>query len=266
MRQRIARADGRRLFGPAAETYDRARPGHAEAVYETLGERCGLRAGAKVLEIGPGTGQATRRLLERGADPLVVLEPDPELATFLAARLGERIVIRPSTLETAELDEDFDLAVAASAFHWVDERLGLERIRGALRPGGSVALWWTLFGDSSREDPFSEAIDALMSTVPLSPSRPEPEGPPFASDERARVGALEVAGFDDVAAHRFEWAHTWDAPGTRDLFGTFSPVLALPPREREALLDGIASIAETRFGGRVTRPLVTALYTGRRTS
>jgi SAM-dependent methyltransferase len=266
MRQRIARADGQRLFGPAAERYDRARPGHADAVYEILGECCGLRPGAKVLEIGPGTGQATRHLLERGADPLVALEPDPALAAFLQDRLRGRVEIRPATLETAELEDDFDLAVAASAFHWVDERLGLERIRGALRPGGSVALWWTLFGYSDRADPIRDAIDPLMGNLPLSPSHPERDGPPHAADERARVAALEAAGFEDVAAHRLEWAHTWDTRGTRDLFGTFSPILALAPAEQEALLDEIASIAESQFGGRVTRPLVTMLYTARKPS
>ena len=114
MRRRIARADGRRLFGAGAEAYDRTRPGHANAVYEILAERCGLEPGAKVLEIGPGTGQATMHLLQRGAHPLVALEPDPALATFLERRFAQRIEIRPFTLETADLDEDFDLAAAAS--------------------------------------------------------------------------------------------------------------------------------------------------------
>jgi SAM-dependent methyltransferase len=264
MRRRIARAEGRRLFGTTAETYDRARPGHADAVYEILAERCGLRPGAKVLEIGPGTGQATRRLLERGADPLVALEPDPALAAFLRDRLGQRIVIRPSTLETAELEQDFDLAVAASSFHWIDERVGLERIHDALRPDGSIALWWTLFGDSNRDDPFRAAVEPLLGAVPLSPSRPEQDGPPFATDEGARIGALEMAGFEDVTSRRLEWTRTWDTHGTRDLFGTFSPILALAPAERESLLDEIANVADTEFAGRVTRPLVTSMYTARK--
>jgi SAM-dependent methyltransferase len=266
MRERIARDEGRRLFGGDAEAYDRARPGHADAVYEILAERGGLEPGAKVLEIGPGTGQATIRLLERGADPLVALEPDPALAAFLQERFDRRIEIRPSTLETAELEEDFDLAAAASSFHWIDERVGLERIHGALRPGGSVALWWTLFGNSNRDDPFRDAVDPIMSALPLSPSHPEPGGPLYAADERARVAALERSRFEQVAAHRLEWTHTWDTEGTRGLFGTFSPILALPPEDRDALLDEIANIAETQFGGRVTRPLVTALYTARRPS
>ena len=266
MRRRIAQADGRRLFGPAAETYERARPGHATEVYEILADRCGLRQGAKVLEIGPGTGQATRQLLERGADPLVALEPDPDLAAFLEERLGGRIEIRPTTLEAAELEDDFDLAVAASAFHWVDERIGLGLVHDALRPGGSIALWWTLFGDLTRDDPFREAVEPILLSTPLSPSRPEQDGPPFAADEPARAAALEAAGFEAVTAERLGWERTWDTQGTRDLFGTFSPILALSPEAQESLLDEIAAIADADFGGRVTRPLVTRLYTARKSS
>jgi hypothetical protein len=60
--QRFGRDEGRRLFGADPAGYDFARPGHAERVYEVLVERCGLRPGTSVLEVGPGTGQATRRL------------------------------------------------------------------------------------------------------------------------------------------------------------------------------------------------------------
>ncbi len=264
MRARLARSEGRHLFGTDPENYDRARPGHAEEVYEILHERCGLGPGSKVLEVGPGTGQATRRLLELGASPLVAIEPDPELAAFLRNRFGDRVELRPSTLEAAELAEDFDVATAASSFHWVDEEMGLARIHGALCAGGWVALWWTVFGDATRKDPFRSAIDPLMEELPRSPSQPERGRPPFQSDGGARVAALDAAGFEAVTPHRLEWTYTWDTEGIRGLYGTFSPVLALVPDRRESLLDEIARIADADFGGQVTKPLVTALYTAQR--
>ena len=263
-REVLGRDAGRRLFGEDPAGYDAARPGHAEQVYESLRDRCGLGAGSKVVEIGPGTGQATRRLLELGAAPLVVLEPDPALAAFLRGILGERIEIRPTTLEAAELEDDFDLAAAASSFHWVDEDVGLARIRHALRAGGWVALWWTAFGDARRPDPFRHAVDALMRELQRSPSQAKDDGPPFAHDGEARVAALERAGFDSIEPRRFEWAHTWDTAGIRGLFATFSPVRALAPDRRDALLDEIGRIADEEFGGRVTKPVVTSLYTARK--
>src|SRR5262245_34287778 len=255
MGQQLTRAEGRRLFGTAAERYDRARPGHADAAYTILRERCGLVPGTKVLEIGPGTGQATSRLLELGADPLVALEPDPKLAAFVRERFGDRVELRPEPLETVDLEHDFDLSAAASSFHWVDEQVGLERIHDALRAGGWTAIWWTLFGDAAREDPFRAAVEPLMSELPRSPSQGEGGRPPFASDGAARLAALEAAGFEDVRPYRLEWEYTWDSEGIRGLLGTFSPILSLEPERRESLLDAVERVADSDFDGLVTRPL-----------
>jgi SAM-dependent methyltransferase len=263
---RVEKSDGRRLFGLDAAGYDRGRPGHADEVYDILRERCGARARSKVLEVGPGTGQATRRLLDLGADPLVAVEPDPGLAGFLHTTFGDRVEIRASTLEDAELEDDFDLAAAASSFHWVDEDQGLAKLREALQPGGWVALWWTAPGDGNREDAFREAVEPLLGDLLQSPSSPTAGGPPFAHDGAGRVAALERVGFDDVMPVRIEWTHTWDTEGIRGLFGSFSPILALEPGRRETLLDSIAHLADTEFGGRVTKPVVTALYTAQRPS
>jgi hypothetical protein len=40
----------------------------------------------------------------------------------------------------------------------------------------------------------------------------------------------------------------------------------MEPDRREALLDRVAGIAASDFGGRVTKPIVTALYTARKPS
>jgi len=263
-REALGRDVGRLLFGEDPAGYDAARPGHPEEVYEILRERCGLRPGSKVLEIGPGTGQATRRLLELGADPLVALEPDPGLAAFLRTRLGERIEIRGSSLEAAELEDDFDLATAASSFHWVDEDLGLARLEAALRPGGWLALWWTAFGDARRPDPFRDAVDPLMRELPRSPSeatggeadlRPRRRGPcRCARARRARRGRATA---DRVDAHVGRCGHP--RPVRELLAGTCAR-----SRPARCLLDEIRRVAEEQFGGSVTKPVVTALYTARK--
>jgi SAM-dependent methyltransferase len=264
VRRRLDRAEGRRLFGSDTEAYDRARPGHADGVYEILEDVCGLGTGTKVLEVGAGTGQATARLLELGAHPLVCIEPDPAMAAFLGKRFADRVELREHTLEDAKLETDFDLAVAASSFHWVEEDDGLARLRGALRPGGFVALWWTVFGDRARDDPFRDAVDSLLRDLPRSPSQADSGRPSWALDGEARTGALERSGFDEIGTHGFPWATTWDVEGIRGLYGTFSPILSLEPQAREELLDAIARIAARDFGGLVEKPLQTVLYVARR--
>jgi len=74
---------GRQAFGDDPASYHRSRPGYPEWVYDTLRSRCGLGRNTSTFEIGAGKGTATRRLLELGADPLTVIEPDQRLADFL---------------------------------------------------------------------------------------------------------------------------------------------------------------------------------------
>jgi Methyltransferase domain len=38
----------------------------------------------------------------------------------------------------------FDLAVSATAFHWLDPELAYPRVAGALRRTGSLALFWNV--------------------------------------------------------------------------------------------------------------------------
>jgi 16S rRNA A1518/A1519 N6-dimethyltransferase RsmA/KsgA/DIM1 with predicted DNA glycosylase/AP lyase activity len=70
----------RATFDQAAELYDRARPGYPPVLFDDLARLAGVGPGCRVLEIGPGTGQATVPLAERGCRVVAV-----ELGEGLAA-------------------------------------------------------------------------------------------------------------------------------------------------------------------------------------
>jgi 16S rRNA (adenine1518-N6/adenine1519-N6)-dimethyltransferase len=59
-----------------------------EAVADTIVDSAGIDAGDTVVEIGPGAGVLTRRILARGA-ALTVVEVDPKLIPGLQRRFGE---------------------------------------------------------------------------------------------------------------------------------------------------------------------------------
>jgi SAM-dependent methyltransferase len=144
----IDRKFGRQAFGGDPRGYHAARPAYPAWVFEVLCERCGLAPNTATFEIGPGTGTATRRLLELGANPLVAVEPDDRLAAFLRKSVADdALIVLTSTFEEASLLEaSFDLGLSATAFHWLDEGQALAKVAKLLRPDGWWAMVWNIFG------------------------------------------------------------------------------------------------------------------------
>ena len=260
---RLERPFGRHAFGADPASYHGARPGYPEWVYAALAAECGLRRNAAVFEIGAGTGTATRRLLDLGADPLTAVEPDQRLADFLRANNPDAALqVVVALFEDAPLEAAaFDLGVSATAFHWLDEGSALVKIAGLLRPGGWWTAVWNVFGDDSQPDPFHEATKDLLGP-PANPSAGE-RGIPFALDSAARLAALQRTGAFDVAESRTgRWPLVLDADQTVALYATYSNVTARS--DRDAVLAEIGRIARDDFMNRVVRNMVTSLYIARR--
>ena len=273
----------RQLYGTDPAEYDAGRPDYPDRVYDLLVERCGLGPGARVLEIGPGTGIATRHLLAAGAD-VVAVEPDPALGAYLVdTNAGRPLQVIPSTFEDADLvDSDFELVTAATAFHWVDRGVGLTKVGRVVRPGGWVALWWTIFGDVSRPDPFREATQPIINAA-TSANSPTPKAAPPNSThsvtsaqrvERRPMFELDLdqrqqdlrqqAGLENVAGELIRWTGRMTPPQVRGLYGSMILILRLDPRVREPLLDRLQEIAEADFRGVVERPFITSIFTGQK--
>jgi SAM-dependent methyltransferase len=257
----ISRAEGRHAFGSAAAIYATARPDYPDRVYEILRDRCRLGPSSRVLDIGAGTGLATKRSAEAGAS-VVAVEPNDALAEQLrehtVAASQVEIVVAP--FEEVDLAQSsFDLVTSATAFHWLDPGVALPKIASALRPGGWLALWWNVFGDPEHPDRFHEATKPVLGNLERGPSFGTAVD--FALDVAARTLELSEHEFLDVDHEAVRWILELDAPRTRQLYATYSNVARLSEAERNAILDEIERIADVDFGGRVERRMVTPIYT-----
>ncbi len=255
--------EGRFLFGTDPGGYECGRPDYPDRVYEILSERCGLRPAIRVLEIGPGTGLVTRHLLASGAS-VTAVEPDPGLAAYLAGAMPDVDVVA-APLEEAVLPEAaFDLSIAATSLHWVDQQAGLAQVGRCVRPGGWVAVWWTLFRDPGHPDPFAEEVEDILGPATRG-AFDEPGRPPFQLDAEHRLRDLDRwAGVRELRAEQFRSPCLLSAGGARALYASMATVLRRPVSEQVRLLDTIEELVEHRYGGEVERRFVTAIYTGRR--
>jgi len=253
---------GRQAFGADPGAYHAARPAYPDWVFETLCDRCGLKPDTATFEIGAGTGKATRRLLDFGANPLIAVEPNDSLATFLRETIpGNALTVMVSTFEDALLNEaGFDLGISATAFHWLNEESALIKVAKLLRPGGWWAMVWNEFGDPNRTDAFHEATKVLLDG-PLSPAAGDGILP-FSLDVKARLGALEHIGAFDIIEHRADpWSLILDPDQTVALYATYSNINIRS--DREAVLAELGRIARIEFNGCVTRNMITSLYIAR---
>lgn len=250
------------LFDTAAQQYLAGRPGYPDVVYATLVDRCGLSPQTRVLEIGAGAGQATLPLLALGAR-VTAVEPGAGLAAQLTTRTaGQNLDVIVSRFETVELPaQGFDLIVSATAFHWVDPAVGYPKCAQLLRPGGWLALWWTIWGDQNRSDPLHERLQPLLARK--APQLLDEGAAPhqYALDVAERSAEIARTGaFGPVEQDVIRWTGRHDPQQARALFATFSPWLALPEGLKTELLNDVETIVRDDLDGIVERPYLTIMY------
>lgn len=264
---RVAAA-GHNVFGEDVAAYRDGRPGYPDALFDLLIDECRIGDGSEILEIGPGTGQATCRLVDLGIASLTAVEPDPRLAGHIAEAFDPeirsgRLKLIVSRFEDAPLPaEAFDTAVAASSFHWVDPETGLARVKALLRPGGHLAIWWNVFHDMSGATEWSRAIRPFFDALVMPPSFVGDSH--YSLDVPSRSAELAQAGFCDVRHALFRQPIRMTAQRVRAFYASFSPVLRLPPPDRAVWLDRICALVDRDFGGSVDHEVLTSLYTCRK--
>lgn len=103
--------------------------------------------GSTVLEVGAGIGTFSARMLEAGAEALVLIEPEAACAEALESRFVEEPRVTtsrdslPGSACLADATDRFDLVVCQNVLeHIADDRGALLEMARVLRPGGHLAL------------------------------------------------------------------------------------------------------------------------------
>jgi SAM-dependent methyltransferase len=146
-----------RLFDRHAEAYDRFRPTYPDAVIdEMLGP---VPEGLDVLDVGCGTGIASRQIAQRGAKVLGV-ELAPRMAEI--AR-GHGVEVQIAAFESWDAaGRTFDRVTSAQAWHWLDLPLATAKAASVLRPGGKLCLIWNA---GYQPDGLADALEEVYARV-----------------------------------------------------------------------------------------------------
>jgi SAM-dependent methyltransferase len=254
-------ADPRKSFDPAAEIYDEIRPSYPAPLFDCLFGLLPPRA--HILEVGPGTGQATRDLLGRGA-VVHAVELGPGMAAKLKANLPtDDLQVTVGDFEQVDVPKhSMDAVFSATAYHWITPAAQLDRPATILKPGGILAIVDTNQVDSPDDEGFFDAVQPIYDRYAQGHTGP-PAPPRTNVDPPIRRSLSQDRRFVDVEVHGYDWNQTYTAAAYRKLMLSYSGTQMMNPTDREALLDEIEAFIRDRFSGRITRPLVVTLTTAK---
>ena len=251
--------DKRLSFDKAADIYDRIRPSYPERLFEALFGL--LPPKPQIIEVGPGTGQATKDLLARGAT-VHAIEIGPAMAAKLRTNHdGERLQISVGDFETLSVRQaSADAVFSATAYHWISSEAQTDRPAALLRTGGVLAIVDLIQVDSPDDLGFFDAATPIYDRYGESHT-----GPPAPARQEADPAIRSVLDadhrFGPVAVRRYNWNQTYSAGAYRKLMLSYSGTQMMNEADRTGLLDDIESFIHSDFGGTVTRPLVVTLTT-----
>jgi trans-aconitate methyltransferase len=256
-------------FTEVAELYDQARPVYPPDLFISLINQTGIKPSSKLLEIGPGTGQATKPLAEYGSS-IVAIELGPELAAVAKRNLSKfpNVNIQTGSFEEASVPEQsFDLVYSATAFHWIKPEFKFLKPYKLLKPNSYLAIIRTVHIGNEDYDPFHKAVHPLYEEFGLA-DKFQSGGPkplqPLPRIEAVKPEPLDEKLFESVYFHCFPMNVTYTAQEYIDLIGTYSPHLAMKDSDRHRFHQAVHDIIHNQFGSRLDKPYGMSLTIGRK--
>ncbi len=226
-------------FGAAAAAYERFRPAYPMGLVDAVMEYAG-RPIRTALEIGAGTGKATRLFAQAGV-AVTATEPDAVMLAELRKRVPATVNTVQAALEDLALKETYGLVYAAAALHWTDPETRWSRVAALLEPGGVFASFG---GPVQLADPtVEEAVRAARAPFLDSDDIPSPDGTDAGDDMQWPGSELEHSEwFTDVRQSVIERRLTMTAADYIGHLSTISAYLQLPTSTQEQAYAAISQV------------------------
>lgn len=246
MRDRREREAHARAFDRAAELYDAARPGYPADAIAWLTD--GIAG--PVVDLGAGTGELTRALVDAGFD-VVAVDPSAEMLAVLAERVPEAEARIGAGERIPVADAGAALVVAAQAWHWVDPAVAVPQVARVLQPGGRLGLVWN---ERDERVGWVRELGELMGSGEAT----------FGEDAEPVVGAP----FGELERREVQWVQALTLDGLLDLARSRSYFITKDPDAQAAVIASLrrlhAEHPDLRGAETIELPYVTRCYRARR--
>lgn len=252
-------------FNEDAERYHDFRPHYPDALFEKLVADTHLSPNSRLLEIGPGTGQATEPMASRGYAIIAV-----ELGDALADK-ARRVLHHYTNVEVITgayedvplQDSSFDLVFSATAFHWILADYKYKKTANILKPQGYLAVIHTEHVSDEHDDVFFRASQPIYNKYSQNGSSVDNDFQ-LPSLAELKAPAVDTTMFTLKSFTTYPFRMTYTGDEYAGLLSTYSPTIAMPPNERDAFLESIRNLVDTQFNGVADRNFAMTLTIARK--
>ena len=249
----------RRIFDTIPEQFDRYRPRYCDGLFADLIASAGIGPGKSVLELGPGTGQATEPILRTGCD-YCAIELGEQLSGFMRRKYGafpNFSLVNGDFITYDFGHRRFDVIYSAATIQWIPEEIAFSRTYDLLRPGGTLAMMLTR-GDYRTPN---EALYQRIQEVYAAYFKPETAyadmHPPFDYTHAAEYGYV------DFEKREYAGQRVFTADEYVAFSGTHCDHMVIPEPYRSRFFEGLRQ-AVLEAGDRIVFRDTHVLYLARK--
>ena len=247
----------RKVFDTIPEQFDRFRPRYSRELFDALIAYAGIGPGKTVLEIGPGTGQATDPILSTGCDYHAI-----ELGEHLCAKMMEKYgryanfhIVNDDFITHSFGNQRFDVIYSAAAIQWIPEDVAFSKTFALLKPGGVLAMMLTVADYKTPNEALYARIQELYDRY-FRPEIPYPHG-------RFRYDHAPDYGYADFERRDFHGRREMSPDEYVSFCGTHCDHIVLPEPYRTPFFEGLRR-AVAEGGGKIVFEDTYVLYLARK--
>lgn len=224
------------------EEYDKLAPDYPIEIFKNIQMYSKINNNTNILEIGCGTGKATKSLLELGYKNITGIEIEYDLSTYLWGKFKdyENFNINISSFEDWDGKMDlFDIIISINAFQYINPQIGYKKAYQYLKSNGSIALFYSI------ENPTFEIIDFKIREVyeRFAPGLVDLKLPKIKEIcERRRNDISKSEYFHSIKTEYYTWNKSYTSDEYIQLLDTNPSYRVLDKRAKYKLYDEISYI------------------------
>lgn len=230
--------DHRLTFNEDAANYDKWRPVYCGELFQDIIAYSRIGPGRRAIEIGIGTGQATRPILETGCE-LAAVELGKNLAEYSQSKFREfnPFKVHHTSFEDFTSQENSaDLIYSGTAFHWIPEEIGYPKVLHLLKDGGALALFWNRPFAAREDDELHQQLQRIYQKYRPSAAR-------LIEHDTIKYNAvtqnLHKYGFRDIGFKLYHLTRRFSSADYIALLNTYSDHRSMPAAIKEPFEEEI---------------------------